>query len=84
MHQVLHTHTPTGSEAQDILKHVLRDSAVNLNAAKGKNWEDSCIRWTTYKNLSLWFDKWERDLVELGYAYYDTITNKVCTPEEQL
>jgi hypothetical protein len=61
---------------------VLRDSAVNLNTAKGKNRE--CIRWTTYKTLSLWFDNWERNLVELGFAYYDPITNKVCIPEEQL
>jgi hypothetical protein len=60
---------------------VLRDSAVNLNTANGKNRE---CRWTTYKNLSLWFDNWERNLVELGFAYYDPITNKVCIPEEQL
>jgi hypothetical protein len=84
VHQVLHTRTPAGSEARDFLKRVLCDSAVNLNAAKGKNWEDSRIRWTTYKNLSLWFDNWERDLMELGFSYYDLITNKVCTPEEQL
>ena len=84
VHQVLHTHTPAGSKARDFLKRVLHDSAVNLNAAKGKNWEDSRIRLTTYKNLLLWFDYWERDLVELGFAYYDPITNKVCTPEEQL
>ena len=36
VHQVLHTHTPAGSEARDFLKRVLRDSAVNFNAAKGK------------------------------------------------
>jgi len=84
VHQVLHAHTPAGSKALDFLKCVLRDSAVNLNAAKGKNREDRRIRWTTYKNLLLWFDNWERDLVELGFAYYDPITNKVCIPREQL
>jgi hypothetical protein len=35
VHQVLHAHTPAGSEARDFLKHVLSNSAVNLNAAKG-------------------------------------------------
>jgi len=84
VHQVLHAHTPAGSKALDFLKCVLSDSAVNLNAAKGKNREDRRIRWTTYKNLLLWFDNWERDLVELGFAYYDPITNKVCIPREQL
>jgi len=83
VHQVLHTHTPAGSEARDFLTRVLRYSAMNINAAKGKNREDSRIRWTTYKNLSLWFDNWEGDLVDLGFAYYDP-TSKVCIPEEQL
>ena len=82
VHQVLHTHIPVGSKARDFLKRVL--CAVNLKAAKVKNWEDSHIRWTTYKNLSLWFDNWEYDLVELGFAYYNPITNKVCIPKEQL
>ncbi len=32
----------------------------------------------------MWFDKWERDLVELGTASIDPITNKPYIPKEQL
>ena len=38
----------------------------------------------TYKNLLLWFDNWERNLVGLRFAYLDPITNKICIPEGQL
>ena len=33
--------------------------------------EDRRIRWTTWSNINAWFDNWERDLVELGFAFYD-------------
>ena len=60
---------PSRKQTRDFLKRVLHDLAVNLKAAKGKNRENSCIRWTTYKNLSLWFENWEHNLVERGFAY---------------
>jgi hypothetical protein len=75
---------PEGSKARDFLKGVLCNTAVNLRVNKGKNKEESRIWWTTYKNLLLWFDNWKRNLVKLGFAYFDLITNKVCIPEEQL
>ncbi len=84
VHQVLHTTLPEGGKARNFLKRMLCDTAVNLRADKGKNKEESQIWWTTYKNLSLWFNNWERNLVELGFANLDPITNKICIPEEQL
>jgi hypothetical protein len=84
VHQVLQNNTHTRSKAHTFLKRILTNFTGNLKAVKGANREDSCIRWTTYKNLSLWFDNWERDLVELGSVYHDLITNKICIPEEQL
>jgi hypothetical protein len=42
------------------------------------------VRWTNYKNISMWFDNWEHNLVALGTAYVDPITNEVRIPEEQL
>ena len=83
-HQVLHSTKSEGNEAREFFKRVLRDSAVSLNACKAKNKDDIRIKWTIYKNLSLWFHNWEHDLVELGLAYRDLITNKVCIPEKQL
>jgi hypothetical protein len=63
---------------------MLKDTAVNLNACKSKSTEDRCIRWTNYKNLSLWFKNWEKDLMELGFAYRDPITGQVCITKEWL
>ena len=75
---------PIGSQDRDFLKRVLKDTAVNLNAGKCKTVEDRRTRWTTYKNLCLWFDNWEHDLIELGFAYRDPITEQLCIPEDQL
>ncbi len=83
VHQVLHT-TPVGSKAHDFFKRMLCNFAVNLKAIKGANHKDSCILWNTYKNLLLWFDYWARNLVKLGFAYHNSITNKICIPKEQL
>jgi len=63
---------------------VLKDTAVNLNTCKSKSAEDRRIWWTNYKNLSLWFKNWEKDLMELGFAYRDPITGQVCITKERL
>ncbi len=84
LHKVLHQSTSTVSQERDFLKCVLKDTAVNLNACKTKSAEDRHIWWTKYKNLSLWFENWENELVELGFAYCDPIMGQVCIPKEQL
>jgi hypothetical protein len=68
LRNVLHHNSTAliGSQDWDFLKRVLKDTAVNLNPGKCKTVEDRRIRWTTYKNLCLWFDNWEHDLIELG------------------
>ena len=75
---------PIESQDWDFLKRVLKDTAVDLRAGKNKAVEDRRIRWTTYKNLCLWFDNWEHDLVELGFAYLNPVTGQLCIPEDQL
>ena len=47
---------------------------MDLNKAIGQNTEDRCIRCTIDKNISMWFDNWENDLVELGFARRDPTT----------
>ncbi len=37
----------------------------------------------TYANISSWFDNWERDLVELGFAFHDE-RGQCIIPGEQL
>jgi hypothetical protein len=62
--------------AQPLLQRVLKHSSINLSASKAKQVEDRRIRRTNYKNISMWFDNWERDLIELGTALLDPLTNK--------
>jgi len=67
-----------------LLRRVLSEVAISLNASKTQSAEDRRIRWTTYKNLSMWFDNWEQDLVDLWFACVDPTTGIVVIPIEQL
>ena len=67
-----------------LLCRVLSEVAISLNASKTQSAEDRRIRWATYKNLSMWFDNWEQDLVDMGFAYVDPTTGIVVIPIEQL
>ena len=62
---------------------IVRDTAMDMKAAKHNNVEDRRVQWTTYKNLKLWFENWGKDLVELGFAHYDE-HGGVVIPEDQL
>ena len=42
--------------------------AIDINADKLNCAEDRRIRWTTAGNLKLWFDTWEKFVVEYGFA----------------
>jgi hypothetical protein len=73
-----------GTNASELLKRVQRDTVCNLNKCKLHNAEDRRIRWTNHRNISMWFDNWEHDLVELGFAARDPTTGKIHIPEDQL
>ena len=73
-----------GADWSALLKRVIRDTACNLKKCKSSNAEDRRIRWTNHRNISMWFDNWEHDLVELGFAVRDTTTGKIHIPEDQL
>jgi hypothetical protein len=62
---------------------VLRDSATNLGAQKADMAEDRRIGWTTYENLSLWFDNWENELLDQGFAHRNP-DNQICIPPDRL
>ncbi len=53
--------------ATELLNHVVRDTAIDIKAAKLNFAKDRRIRWTTYQNLDLWFDSWEVFVVD-GFA----------------
>ncbi len=63
--------------AQHLFQRVLKDTSIDLNVSKASKVEDRRIRWTNYRNISMWSDNWERDLVDLGTATRDPSTNKV-------
>jgi len=54
--------------ATELLNRVVRDTAIDIKAAKLNCAEDRRIRWMTYQNLDLWFDSWEVFVVEYGFA----------------
>jgi hypothetical protein len=62
---------------------VIRDTAMDMKAAKVNNVEDRRVQWTTHKNLKLWFENWGKDLVELGFAHLDE-HGEVIIPDDQL
>jgi hypothetical protein len=55
-------------EATGLLKCVVCDTAIDINADKLNCAEDHRIRWTTYQNLALWFGSWEAFLINYGFA----------------
>jgi hypothetical protein len=68
----------------ELLKRVLDATAMDLRKTNGHNTEDRRVRWTKFKNISMWFDNWENDLVELGTAVRGPISSKASILEEQL
>jgi hypothetical protein len=62
----------TSSEAGKLLSRLLRDTAKEMmNAEKLNCAEDRRIRWTTFQNIDLWYDRWERFLVAHGFGEID-------------
>ncbi len=66
-----------------LLNQLVGDNAFNVLASKCGSQEEQHIRWTTYSNLKSWFDNFETDLVELGFAHKDADGNTII-PNNQL
>ena len=43
-----------------------------MGCAKLSFAEERRVRWTTYQNLDLWFNTWERELLKLGLCELDS------------
>ena len=82
VHKVIYG-TNNGDDWVTLFKHVQNNSAINLRRQKDKSAEDRRVRWTTHKNLLMWFDNWENDLIQFQFAICDN-TGKVHIPPELL
>jgi hypothetical protein len=68
---------------QKMLQRVLSATAKSLDASTMHLTEDRRVCLTTFTNISSWFDNWEWDLAELGFATRDE-DGTVRIPNEQL
>ena len=57
--------------AREILKRLARDTAINMGRGKLSFAEERRVCWTTYNNLDLWFNMWERELLKHGLMELD-------------
>ncbi len=51
-----------------MLQHILLATANDLDVSTMHIAEDWQVCWTVFANISNWFDNWEFDLVEFGFA----------------
>ncbi|KAL7490610.1 hypothetical protein ACHAWT_000174 [Skeletonema menzelii] len=72
-----------GCNCSSLLSRLLNAASIDLKRGRSNNAEERRVQWTTYSNLKSWFNNWERDLIELGFAYQDD-DGKVIIPPEQL
>ena len=56
--------------AEGILYRVVRDTVINLTNSILHAAEERRVRWTTYQNLDVWSDSWERFLSDYGFGEY--------------
>ena len=55
------------TQAVYLWERVLHDSAVNNSTGKINHVGERRVKWMTYHNLNLWFDAWEKVLIETGF-----------------
>ena len=51
-----------------LLNRILQETVVELNADRINDFEQRRILWTSYNNMNMWFENWERDLEELVFT----------------
>lgn len=75
----------TKSEATELWKRICRDTAdEHMQVNKVKCAKERRVKWTTYQNLDLWFDSWEKVLDNLGFFEVDAATGEKFIPPHKL
>ncbi len=57
--------------AQEILKQLACNTAMDMSSGKLNFAKERRVCWTTYNNLNLWFNTWERELLKHGSCELD-------------
>ncbi len=65
-----------------LFRRVQTDTATNLRQQKARSAEDRQVCWSMHKIISMWFDNWEHDIVELGFGNCNPVMRKVHIPKE--
>ena len=72
-----------GNQINDnILNRILVSCDVYFEASLYVNVEEHRIWWTTFSNLSLWFESWERTIVDKGFGLRDAKGSVIITPDQ--
>ena len=64
------------------VERVLGEIALNMSNTGADKVEERRIRWTTYRNLKMWFDNWRIELQPLGFTYIDDAGEVQIKPEK--
>ena len=83
LNNVVSSASTTYRKRDKLLNILLQETAINLSAKVQQPVEDWKHHLMTYRNINLWFDTWDKDLVEIGFAYRD-YEEKVIITDEQL
>ena len=66
-----------------LYNRLLRASAMDITASVDQAVKERRVRWTTYHNLKMWFDTWQHELLDLGFATVDVDGGNYNIPGEQ-
>ena len=67
VNMVMHLNGSTCS----LLNQLLNEFAIDLSAKVEQPFKDCRLQWTMYNNISQWFDTWQQDLLDIGFAEMD-------------
>ena len=62
------TDCDVGPKSSRLYERIIKVSNIDLKAEFTRPVEDRRRQWTTYSNLKLWFDTWEKSLEHLGFG----------------
>ena len=74
---------PLKIKGKSTVTQLIKHSSLQFKCGVAVPMEERRTRWTTYSNLSLWFEQWEADLKELGFGAEDS-TGKFVINQGQL